>query len=114
MNNSDSWLLYVLFPVTSLAGLANLLRSGQPLTKRAICSVMLNSGLFGISVAAIMLHKFGSESLMLIVAVSILSGLGGNAAIDFGLATFKAVVRTMAAGATQTKTDTSSADNGEK
>ena len=92
-NNTDWWVLLMLFPVTSLCGLASLVRSGEPLSKRAIWSVILNSGLFGMGVAACLIHQFGSESLMLIFGVSVLSGLGGNAAIEFFLETAKAIIR---------------------
>ncbi|MEL0117197.1 MAG: hypothetical protein VW739_05745 [Pelagibacteraceae bacterium] len=79
--------------MTSLAGLANLLRSNQPMTRRAVASVMLNSGLFGVAIAAWMFHSFGSEKFMLILAASILSGLGGNALVDFAIESVKSAIR---------------------
>jgi len=88
-----SFLGLVIFPITSLSGLANLLRSEQTITKRAVVSVILNSGLFGVSVAAGMLHKFGDDSILLVITISILSGLGGNAAIDFALQLVRSAIQ---------------------
>lgn len=93
MWNQESILLSAIFPLTSVAGLAQLLRSGRPITKREVASVTLNSGLFGVSVAALLIHKFGVELWPLIVGISLLSGLGGNAMIDLALAALKRIVR---------------------
>jgi hypothetical protein len=79
------WLLLVIFPTSSLAGLAALLRSGQKLNRRAVLSSLLNSGLFGVSVGAIMIHRYGMDSSHVILGISILAGLGGNALLDFSL-----------------------------
>ena len=92
-DNMSNLILLAIVPVTSLAGLANLLRTNQPLTKIAVASVMLNSGLFGIVVASYMIHQLGSESLLLTLAVSTLSGLGGNAVIDFAFEIFKSAIK---------------------
>lgn len=86
------WLLLLaIFPACSFAGLAALLRSKQKLSKRNILSAVLNSGLFGVVVAAVMLHQYGLDSLYLTIGVSILSGLGGNTALDFGFEVVKYV-----------------------
>ncbi len=78
-------LLATLWPICSFAGLAALLRSEQPLTKRAVASAILNSGFFGVVVGAVMIHRFGSEALLLTFGIAVLSGLGGNTAVDFAL-----------------------------
>ena len=83
------WLLLALFPTCSFAGLAALLRSKQPITKRALWSAVLNSGLFGVVVGAIMIHHFGTDALLLTFGIAVLSGLGGNTALDFGLEMLK-------------------------
>lgn len=98
LSPDDSWsplaiISIIIFPLTSLAGLANLMKSGKPLEWRAVFSVALNSGLLGVCIATGMIHKFGTESLMMIICISVMSGLGGNAMIDFALETFKSVVR---------------------
>ena len=75
--------------VTEMTGIAQLLRSGEPITKRAIASVILNSGLFGVAVAALMIDQVGIDSWALIVGISVLSGLGGNALIEMAIAILK-------------------------
>ena len=80
------WLLLILGPLGSLAGCAALLRSGQELTRRAFWTAILNSGIFSLGVATLMLWRFGTEEIWLTCSVSIFAGLGGNAAIDFALA----------------------------
>lgn len=82
MNETSRWLLCIIFPITSIAGIANLLRSEKPITRRAVFSVALNSGLCGVAIASLMLHQFGDEALTLILGVSTLAGLGGNYTID--------------------------------
>jgi len=90
MDDFKWWLLAAIFPACSFAGLAALLRSHQPITARAIASATLNSGLFGVAVASAMIHYHGWESVHLTIGASILSGLGGNAALDFGIQLVKA------------------------
>lgn len=91
--DATKFLISIILPTTSLAGLANLLRSDKKLTYRSVASVVLNSGLFGCAVAAAMLTKYGEEGALLIVAVSILSGLGGNALVDFCLEVIRSIIR---------------------
>ncbi len=93
VDKNTLWMLLAIFPTCSFAGLAALLRTEQPITRRAIVAAALNSGLFGVAVAAAMIHRFGSEGIYLILSVSVLSGLGGNAAIDFAVEGIKAYVR---------------------
>ena len=83
----DQWLLVALFPICSLAGLAALLRENKPPTKLEVASAVLNSGLFGCAVAALLIHYFGGVYWALILGVSVLAGLGGNVLIVFSLAT---------------------------
>lgn len=86
------WLLSAIVPISSLAGLAALLRSDEPITWRAGLSATLNSGLFSLCIGSLMLHKFGEDGWMLILGVSVLSGLGGNAALYFGIELLKSYV----------------------
>lgn len=79
------WLLLILGPLGSFAGLAALLRSGQPLTRRAFFSALLNSALFSIVVAVGVYHYFGTDKIWLVIGLSILSGLGGVTLLDFTL-----------------------------
>lgn len=80
------WLLLILGPIGSLAGVAALLRSGQPLDKRAFFSAILNSALFAVVVAVGIYHYFGTDKIYLVIGLSILSGLGGVTMLDFCLA----------------------------
>ncbi len=93
VDKNTLWTLLAILPVCSFAGLAALLRTEQPITRRAVLAASLNSGLFGLAVAAAMVHRFGAESIYLILSVSVLSGLGGNAALDFAIEGVKAYVR---------------------
>lgn len=89
----EDWILITIFPVCSFAGLAALLRSHRELTKRAVASAILNSGFFGVAVAALMFQRYGADSsLYLTIGVSILAGLGGNTAVDFGIEMLKTYV----------------------
>ena len=80
------WLLVILGPLGSLAGCAALLRSGNALSKRAFWTAILNSGLMSVGVATLMFKIYGPEEIWLTISISIFSGLGGNAFIDFVLA----------------------------
>ena len=92
----DHIVLLAIFPTCSLAGLASLLRSDRPITKRAVASVMLNSGFFGVVVAAFMIHQY--EFSFLTIVASLLAGLGGNAMWESILELFLAVMRAKVGG----------------
>jgi hypothetical protein len=79
LNEPLNFALLVL-PVASLAGLASLLRSERDLNWRSVASAMINSGLFGTSIAMFGYNKW---DIWLLLSLSILSGLGGNALVDF-------------------------------
>ena len=81
---------YVAGSLSSFAGLAELLRSGRPLTPRAIIAAILNSGLIGLSIGLLWYHYFlGQGNIYFLIGVCVLAGLGGSTAIDFMLAAFK-------------------------
>lgn len=86
------WLLLICGPLGSLAGYAALLRSGQPLDKRAFIASILNSGLLAIAIAVGVFQYLGTQNPWLVILLSILSGLGGMAMIDFALALFKETI----------------------
>lgn len=83
----DHLILLAIFPVCSVAGLAALLRSDRSITKRAVWSAVLNSGLIGVVVAALLIHQY--EMSPMVIGASILAGLGGNvvweAILEMGL-----------------------------
>jgi ABC-type uncharacterized transport system permease subunit len=94
MDNKNWFYLIVgVFFASSLSGLAALLRSRQKITKRAVTSSLLNSGFCGLACALLMIHKLGAESVPLVVAISILAGLGGTSVIDFLGELFKAYMQ---------------------
>ena len=67
----------------SIAGVAALLRTGDPLDRRAFWAAVLNSGMFSIAAGFGIVWHYGGQHFLLAVTLSILSGLGGNALIDF-------------------------------
>lgn len=91
----EEWLLAALFPVCSLSGLAAVLRTGKSPTKLEMASALLNSGLFGVAVAAIMLDHLQWESWRLIFGISILAGLGGNSLLVFCLSIAQRVLQSL-------------------
>lgn len=94
MDNPDQYDLMRLFGTTSalssFAGLAELLRSGRPLTTRAVISAMLNSGLIGLAIGLTWYHKYlGEGNIYFLIGVCVLAGLGGATFVDFASTMFK-------------------------
>ena len=77
--------------IASLAGLAALLRSGKPLTTRAVVSAVLNSGIMGFVIAALWYSYFQGNTYFLI-GLSALAGLGGTTLVDFCIQILKTVI----------------------
>lgn len=94
------------FSLSSFAGLAALLRSGQKLSYRAVISAMLNSGLMGLVIFMTWYNLYGPENMWFLMGVSILAGLGGNTAIDFILTLAKKLIEVKAGVAETTKENT--------
>jgi hypothetical protein len=70
--------------LASFAGLAELLRSGRPITTRSVVSAMLNSGLIGLSIGLVWYHKYlGEGNVYFLIGVCVLAGLGGATFVDF-------------------------------
>jgi hypothetical protein len=86
------WLLVILGPIGSIAGVAALLRSQSKLDRRAFFAALLNSGLLAVVVACGLFHYYGTQVVWLVISVSILSGLGGIALLDFILALARSVL----------------------
>jgi hypothetical protein len=84
----------VVFPTSSLAGLANLVRSNRPLTPRLVIAALLNAGLFGVAIGAVLRHKYGADYDLMTLGIAILAGLGGNALLDFTVEMFKHLLKT--------------------
>lgn len=82
-------ILGITFLLGGLAGLAALLRSPDRLTRRAICSAILNSSLLSMGSAAMWWWYAPESNFILLMAVSILIGLGGNTSVGIVTAMFQ-------------------------
>ena len=73
------------FCCASLAGISRLLRSDERVTPRYAFAAALHSGLWGLAVALLLddLVDPGNQHNFLIIAVSIMSGIGGATVTDF-------------------------------
>jgi len=72
------------FSISSLAGLASLLRSGKPLTWRLVAATLLYSGIFGLVIGLLWFNYFGGQNnIYFLIGVSGLAGLGGTTLLDF-------------------------------
>ncbi len=72
------------FSISSLAGLAALLRSERELSWRAAASAMLYSGMMGVIIALLWYNFFDGEgNLYFLLGVSGLAGIGGTTVLDF-------------------------------
>ena len=69
--------------LSSLAGLAYLLRSGAPLSRRVIAAAILWNGLGGLAMASLGYHFLGDKNLYLLLGMSILAGIGSVSILDF-------------------------------
>jgi len=87
MQDNDPYTLFgVTFGISSIAGLAALLRSKQELTQRLVISAFLNAGLFGTGVAMVWYECYGGKAHpWFVMGISLLAGLGGTTLLDFCL-----------------------------
>ena len=87
MNEKDPNQIFgFVFAVSSVAGLASLLRSSQPLTTRNVLSAFLNSGMFGLGVAVVWYEYYGGAAHpWFMIGISLLAGLGGTSMLDFAI-----------------------------
>jgi len=88
----------VAFPIAAMAGFACLLRSGLPLTRRAIASSTINSGLFGCAIVMAGYHTWGLTHIWLIMAFAVMAGLGGNALVEVGVQMLKMYAKKLGNG----------------
>jgi len=88
----DRWtplqVLISAFSISSLAGLAALLRSEKQLSIRVVLSTILYSGMSGVIIALIWYRHFGSAgngegSIFFLLGISGLAGIGGTTMLDF-------------------------------
>lgn len=77
------WVFLWCFSVAAVAGLAQLLHSGQPLTVRSVLSATLHSGMSGMIVGLLWFNFFTTENIYFLVGLSGLAGIAGSSAIEF-------------------------------
>ena len=69
--------------ISSVGGLAALLRSNKPITVRAVLSALLYSGLVGLIIALLWYNFFeGKGNIFFLLGVSGLAGIGGTTVLD--------------------------------
>lgn len=74
----------------SLAGLAYLLRSGKELTRTAIASAMINSGLTSLAIAFLWFNYYREQNnTYFLLGICTLAGLGGASVTDLLVTLFK-------------------------
>lgn len=96
-DRSPHWLFSMSFTISSLAGVAALLRSGAPLTARVLVSAILNSGLFGLGIALVWYENYGGANHpWFMLGVSLLAGLGGTSLLDFAFQAIREGLRVYA------------------
>ena len=80
----ESWqVLLSCFTVSSIAGLAQLLRSNKPLTVRAVISAFLYSGMSGLIIGLLWFNYFnGSDNIYFLVGISGLAGIGSVSILE--------------------------------
>jgi hypothetical protein len=72
------------FMLSSLGGLAALLRSRQELTWRQVFATLLYSGVTGLTIALLWYNYFdGAGNIYFLLGVSGLAGIGGTTVVDF-------------------------------
>lgn len=76
-------LLLSCFGVSSLAGIAQIIRRGEPVELRKIVGAGLYSGIIGLIVAMLLHSHLGDTNYILLIGVSGLAGLGGSNVLDF-------------------------------
>ena len=78
------------FSISSLGGLAALLRSERELTWRSAASAILYSGMMGVIIALLWYNFFdGKGNLHFLLGVSGLAGIGGTTVVDFVIQVIK-------------------------
>lgn len=79
-NNTEITFFGFVWVLSSLCGLAAMLRSGQHITSRLVWMSLTNSGFFGLGIGLWLHNKLPPHEL---IAVSLFAGLGGMSVIEF-------------------------------
>lgn len=85
---TDAGSTILAFLTSSLAGLAELLRSDRAITARAVAAATLHAGLWGIAIVGITYHRW-TDSIWTLIGFCILSGIGGATVTDFVVSAIK-------------------------
>jgi hypothetical protein len=72
------------FAISSIGGLASLLRSQKPMTLRSVLSSLLYSGVMGLIIALLWYNILAdAANIYFLLGVSGLAGIGGTTVVDF-------------------------------
>lgn len=69
------------FSVSAVGGLAALLRSGRPISRKSVATYTLNAGVVGLGISLVWYHRFRDE-LELLVGLCVVAGLAGMRSVD--------------------------------
>lgn len=87
-------ILAAAFAISSLGGLAALLRSNRTLSWRVVAAALLYSGISGLTIALIWYNNFSENgNIYFLLGVSGLAGIGGTTVIDFAIQYVKHIVQ---------------------
>ena len=87
-NINPIWVFISSFLVSSLSGLAALLRTTETFTAKKLLSSILNSGLLGLGISLIWYLHF-KDNVYMLIGVCLMAGLGGMTVVDFILIMMK-------------------------
>ena len=82
----EFYFLGVTFIISSIAGLAAMMRSERNVTKKLVFVAMLTSGLFGLGICS---WIYADLEPMQLISVSIFAGLGGMSLLDIAIQKIK-------------------------
>jgi CHASE2 domain-containing sensor protein len=81
----DAWkVILAAFGISSVGGLAALLRSNKPLTARTVAAAFLYSGMMGATIGLLWYNYFdGQGNIPFLLGISAMAGIGGTTLADF-------------------------------
>jgi len=91
----DAWIFIAAFALSSVAGLACVLRSPRRITGRFLASSLLNCGLMGL-IAALLWYQYSGDNPYMLLGLCGLAGIGGVSLVDLVAKVVDGVVRVYA------------------